>query len=67
VIGQAHSGLLPNGLPQGISLTAPAFADRQAATMAQRFHQAGQLPVHAHDVRPAANPDHVHRHKETAS
>ncbi|MGV7213262.1 allophanate hydrolase [Bradyrhizobium sp. UFLA05-112] len=52
------SGFLPNGLPQGLSLIAPAFADHRAASLAQRFHEAGQLPLGARGVRPAANPNH---------
>ena len=61
------SGFLPNGLPQGISLIAPAFADHRAAALAQLFHEAGQLPLGARGVRPTADQAHTHRHQETVS
>ena len=61
------SGFLPSGLPQGISLIAPAFADHRAAALAQHFHEVGQLPLGARDARPAADPTHTLRHQETVS
>nr|WP_283805530.1 hypothetical protein [Bradyrhizobium tropiciagri] len=60
------SGFLPNGLPQGITVIAPAFADHHAAALAQRFHDAG-LPLGARHVRPAASPVRARRDKETIS
>ncbi len=41
------SGFLPNGLPQGVTFTTPAFADRRAAAIAERFHRAAALPLGA--------------------
>ncbi|MDH2384364.1 allophanate hydrolase [Bradyrhizobium sp. CER78] len=60
------SGFLPNGLPQGITVIAPAFADHHAAALAQRFHGAG-LPLGARHVHRAASPVHARRDRETIS
>ncbi|NEV00508.1 allophanate hydrolase [Bradyrhizobium uaiense] len=60
------SGFLPNGLPQGVTVIAPAFADHHATALARRFHDAG-LPLGARHVRPAASPVHGSRDKETVS
>jgi allophanate hydrolase/aspartyl-tRNA(Asn)/glutamyl-tRNA(Gln) amidotransferase subunit A len=60
------SGFLPNGLPQGVTLIAPAFADHHAAALARRFHDAA-LPLGARHLRPAASAVHAHRDKETVS
>jgi allophanate hydrolase/aspartyl-tRNA(Asn)/glutamyl-tRNA(Gln) amidotransferase subunit A len=57
------SGFLPNGLPQGITLIAPAFADRHAASIADRFHRANGLPFGARHL-PRARPDHVNQREE---
>ncbi|MEH2543556.1 allophanate hydrolase [Bradyrhizobium sp. AZCC 2262] len=57
------SGFLPNGLPQGITLIAPAFADRHAASIGDRFHRASGLPFGARHLR-AARPNHVNQREE---
>jgi allophanate hydrolase len=44
------NGFLPNGLPQGISLIAPALADRDAAALADRFHRSAGTPLGARKV-----------------
>lgn len=41
------SGFLPNGLPQGLTVVAPAFADRDAAALAARLQRATALPFGA--------------------
>jgi allophanate hydrolase/aspartyl-tRNA(Asn)/glutamyl-tRNA(Gln) amidotransferase subunit A len=41
------NGFLPNGLPQGITIIAPALADNYAAAIADRFHRASSLPLGA--------------------
>lgn len=45
------SGFLPNGLPQGVSLIGPAFADNKIASLADRFHRDSDLPLGARAVR----------------
>lgn len=45
------SGFLPNGLPQGVTLIGPAFADNNVARLADRFHRSGDLPLGARTVR----------------
>jgi allophanate hydrolase len=47
------SGFLPSGLPQGVTFVTPAFADRTAAHLADRFHRAGRLPLGARGVQQA--------------
>lgn len=44
------AGFLPNGVPQGISLITPAFADHDAAALAERFHRHQNLPLGARAV-----------------
>jgi allophanate hydrolase len=58
------SGFLPNGLPQGITLIAPAFSDRQAAAIADRFHRAGGLPFGARHLPPARS-NHANQREES--
>ncbi|TXH82938.1 MAG: allophanate hydrolase [Rhizobium sp.] len=45
------NGFLPNGLPQGVSLIGPAFADNKIASLADRFHRDSDLPLGARAVR----------------
>lgn len=45
------SGFLPNGLPQGLTLIGPAFADNNVARLADRFHRSSDLPLGARAVR----------------
>jgi allophanate hydrolase/aspartyl-tRNA(Asn)/glutamyl-tRNA(Gln) amidotransferase subunit A len=59
-------GFLPNGLPQGITFIAPAFADRHAAAIADLFHRAGGLPLGARHLS-AARPNHAIQRKEILS
>lgn len=47
------SGFLPNGLPQGVTIITPAFADRLAASIAERFLHAAALPLGARAASPA--------------
>jgi allophanate hydrolase len=49
------NGFLPNGLPQGVTLIVPAFADRQVADLADRFDRTTVRPLGA---RNAGHPDH---------
>ena len=44
------SGFLANGLPQGVTVVTPAFADRRAAFIADAFHLAGGLPLGARGI-----------------
>lgn len=47
------SGFLPNGLPQGITIIAPAFGDADAADIAIRFHRQAELLLGARKVKHA--------------
>lgn len=49
------SGFLSNGLPQGVTIVTPAFADRRAASIADAFHEAGRLPLGARGVERTTN------------
>jgi allophanate hydrolase len=44
------NGFLPNGLPQGVTLIGPAFADHHVARLADRFHRSAGLPLGAKGV-----------------
>jgi len=57
------NGFLPNGLPQGVTLIAPAFADRHAADLAERFDRRTARPLGAHN---AGHPDHPRNLKHEA-
>lgn len=61
------SGFLPTGLPQGITLIAPAFSDNYAADIADRFHRASGLPLGARTVRHAEIIRHPRTLEETAT
>ena len=45
------SGFLPNGLPQGVTVIGPAFADNNVAWLADKFHRSSELPLGARVVR----------------
>ncbi|OSI69819.1 hypothetical protein BSZ15_00100 [Bradyrhizobium canariense] len=44
-------GFLPNGLPQGVTVIGPAFADNNVAWLADKFHRSSELPLGARVVR----------------
>jgi len=48
------SGFRSDGLPVGITLIAPAFADHPVAQLGDRFHRASGLPLGARQLRPAS-------------
>jgi allophanate hydrolase len=58
------SGFLPNGLPQGITVIAPAFADHRAASVAERFHSASDLPTGARHLQAAVRPNRANLREE---
>ncbi|MGO4712695.1 allophanate hydrolase [Bradyrhizobium sp. 2TAF24] len=58
------AGFLPNGVPQGISLITPAFADHDAAALAERFHRHQNLPLAARAVAAADRVAPSHRQEE---
>jgi allophanate hydrolase len=58
------SAFLPNGLPQGITVIAPAFADHRAASVAARFHGASDLPTGARHLRADASSNHANLDEE---
>jgi allophanate hydrolase len=47
------NGFRSDGLPLGMTVIAPAFADDVAAEIAERFHNASGLPLGAREVRAA--------------
>ena len=52
------AGFLPNGLPWGLSLVAPALQDRKLLSFAHRWQQATELPLGALDysAEPSTTP-----------
>ncbi|MEW6640499.1 MAG: allophanate hydrolase [Pseudomonadota bacterium] len=58
------AGFLPNGVPQGISLITPAFADHDAAALAERFQRHQNLPLGARAVANADRAAPSHRQQE---
>lgn len=56
------AGFLPNGLPWGLSLVAPALRDRKLLSFAHRWQQATELPLGAlnYSAEPSTTPSVVH-------
>ena len=57
------NGFLPNGLPQGVTLLAPAWSEPALTRLADRFHRARGVPLGATG---AAHPDIPITEKESA-
>jgi allophanate hydrolase len=57
------NGFLPNGLPQGVTLIAPAFADHHVADLADRFDR---TTIRTLGARNGGRPDHPRKLEHTA-
>lgn len=61
------NGFRADGLPLGITVIGPAFADKDVARLADRIHRAAGLPLGARQARPAQFSSHSATREETVT